>query len=117
MAATTFEPAVLLTGAAIAWQTAFELRETPKEGSLRVEIDGEPTDEFALAMEARAGTSEQVAVLSFELPPPPESRIDVRYRHLTCLAILLDDVYRAPICYLRHDDLSELLERRLVVER
>lgn len=68
-----------LSGASIAWHSEFVLRERPKEGSLHVEIDGQPTSDFTLLFRPVAGSSSEETVLSFPVPPPPESRIDVRY--------------------------------------
>ena len=58
-----------LSDVSVVWQRDFELREIPEPGSLRAELNGEPTEEFTLIGD----------ILSFDAPPAPESRIDVRY--------------------------------------
>jgi hypothetical protein len=70
--AADFGPVVdTLSEASIVWRVDFPLRETPLEGSLRVEIDGVSVPEADFLLEG--------SLLSFPKPPPPESQIDVRY--------------------------------------
>lgn len=56
-------------GAAVAWQTRFELRHTPQEGSVRVRVDGAVVTSWTLV-----GTT-----LVFDAAPAPDAAIRVEY--------------------------------------
>jgi hypothetical protein len=61
-----------LSEATIAWPTVFPLRETPRPGSVHVEIDGAPsTTGWTVDADPPA--------LRFEPAPPPDSVIVVSY--------------------------------------
>jgi hypothetical protein len=60
-----------LSEASIGWQSEFVLRSAPLEGSVAVEVDGQPAEGWTVL-------SDPPRVV-FDAPPPPAAVLDVRY--------------------------------------